>query len=60
MLKQGPDFHIEISGYSMSEVEITRVGCIRKGPVRREKAEESSQHKWVKVFTYDNLEDVYI
>ena len=30
MLKQGPDFHFEISGYLISEVEITRVNCIYK------------------------------
>ena len=28
MLRQGPDFHFEISGYWRSEVEITRFNCI--------------------------------
>ena len=28
MFRQGPDFNFEISGYYISEVEITRVNCI--------------------------------
>ena len=45
MLRQGPDFLFEISGYS-SEVEIRRVNCIRKRVMASLQSQENHGHSY--------------